>query len=110
MLGRVVDGGVERGHLAGYAGDVDDGLAGGFGVGFVLFGGGGGGGEEVGDCELGCADRMGEVDVEAGVAIGGWIVFGRRFAGRMPEIGKGLCGKSVGPIRRDWVVSKRTGS
>lgn len=107
MLGRVVDGGVERGHLAGYAGDVDNGLAGGVGVGYVSFGGGG---EEVGDCELGCADRMGEVDVEAGVAIGGRIVFGRRFAGRMPEIGKGLCGKSVGPIRRDWVVSKRTGS
>lgn len=71
-------------------------------MGFVLFGGGGGrggggGGEEVGDCELGCADRMGEVDVQAGVAIGRRIVFGRRFAGRVPETRKGLCvcGKSV---------------
>ena len=62
MLGRVVDGAGERRGLACDAGDVDDGF---FGGGFGALGG-----EEVGDCELGGADGMGEVDVEARVAAG----------------------------------------
>lgn len=44
----------------------------------------------MGDGELGCADWVSEVDVEAGVAIGRWSVFGRGFAGWVPEIRKGL--------------------
>ena len=60
VLCRVVDGAGERSVLACYAGDVDDG----FGGGFVVLGG-----EEVGDGELGCADGMGEIDVEARVAV-----------------------------------------
>lgn len=71
----------------------------------------------MGDCELGRADRMGEVDVQAGVAVGGRIVFGRRLAGRVPEVRKGLCVCEVSrqladpeasEEGRDWVL--RTGS
>ena len=42
------------------------------------------------DSELGGANWVGEVDVEAGVAVGCWTVFGRRFAGGVPKIRKGL--------------------
>ena len=44
----------------------------------------------MGNGKLGCANRVGEVDVKAGVAIGCWTVFGWRLAGWMPEIRKGL--------------------
>ena len=70
MFSGVVDWSVQRCDLARYAGDVDD-----------RFGGGGGGiilrtgGEEVGESELGGADWVVEVDVEAGIAGGRWIVF-----------------------------------
>ena len=83
VLCGVVDGAGERSVLACDAGDVDDGFGGGVGV---L------GGEEVGDGELGGADGMGEVDVEARVAVGCGTVFGRGLARRVPEIGEGLLG------------------
>ena len=83
MLCGIVDGSRERSGLACDAGDVDDGFGGGFGV---L------GREEVGDCELGGADGMGEVDVEARVAVGCGTVFGRGLPRWMPEIGEGLLG------------------
>ena len=82
VLGGVVDGAGERRGLACDAGDVDDGF---FGGGFGVLGG-----EEVGDCELGGADGMGEVDVEARVAVGCGTVFGWRLSGWVPEIGEGL--------------------
>lgn len=44
----------------------------------------------MGDGELGCADWMGEVDVEDGVAVRCRIVFGRRFPRWMPEVREGL--------------------
>lgn len=44
----------------------------------------------MGDGELGCADRMREVDVQARVAVGGWVVFRRGGAGGVPEVGEGL--------------------
>ena len=44
----------------------------------------------MGDGELGGADRMGEIDIEAGVAVRCWTIFGRRLAGWVPEIRKGL--------------------
>ena len=44
----------------------------------------------MGDGELGRADWMGEVDVEDCVVVGCWTVFGRGFAGRVPEIREGL--------------------
>ena len=84
VLCRVVDGAGERGGLACDAGDVDDGF---FGGGFGVLGG-----EEVGDCELGGADGMGEVDVEARVAVGCETVFGRGLSRWVPEIGEGLLG------------------
>ena len=43
------------------------------------------------DGELSGADWVCEVNVEDGVAVGCWIVFRRKFAGRVPEIRKGLC-------------------
>ena len=43
------------------------------------------------DGELGGADWVGEVDVEAGVAVGCGTVFRRGFAGREPEIRIELC-------------------
>lgn len=47
-------------------------------------------GEEVGEGELGGADRVGEVDVEEGVAGGGGIVARRGVGWRIPEGGPGL--------------------
>lgn len=44
------------------------------------------------DCELGYADGVREVDVEESVAGGGGVVFRRRGAGWMPEVGPGLLG------------------
>lgn len=95
MFGGVVEGSKERGYLARDGGDVDDVEEGvvGWSVGGVrrrVRGGGGGGGraasgEEVSDCELGCADGMGDVDLEAGVVGGGWAVAGLWGAGRVPE-------------------------
>ena len=79
---------MEGGHLACYAGDVDDGFGGGIlALALVVVGGG----EEVRDGELSSADWVGEVDVEDGVAVGCWIVFRRQFAGRVPKARKGLC-------------------
>ena len=43
------------------------------------------GGEEVGEGELGGADGVGEVDVEAGVAGGCWCVFRGGRAWWVPE-------------------------
>lgn len=60
MFRGVVNGCVQGRELAGYAGDVDDGFW--MGRGRVV------GGKEVGEGELGGADWMGEIDVEAGVA------------------------------------------
>ena len=42
------------------------------------------------DGQLGCADGMGEIYVEAGVAVGCGTVIRRDFAGWMPETGEGL--------------------
>ena len=97
MLCRVVDGRVQGRHLACDAGDVDDGFGRGAWVVVGLMGGVGGG-EEVGDGELGRADRVGEVDVEAGVAVGGATVFGRRLARWVPEVRKGLIDVKGGKI------------
>ena len=66
----VVDWGVERCDLAGYTGDVDDGF-GSRRFGDVVSTGG----EEAGEGKLGGADWVGEIDVEAGVAGGGRVIF-----------------------------------
>ena len=63
MFCGIVDCARERGRLACYAGDVDDRFGGGTFVVLVF------GREEVRDGELTCADWMGEVDVEDGVAV-----------------------------------------
>lgn len=47
-------------------------------------------GEEVGDCELGCADWVDEVYVEEGVAGGVGGIAGGGGAGWMPEGGEWL--------------------
>ena len=65
MFGNGIDWGCNGGNLACYAGDVDDCFRGGFCFVLRL------GREEVGEGELGGADWVGKVDVEACVAVGG---------------------------------------
>ena len=89
MLRSIVDRGMERRHLARDAGDVDDGFPARRTSTTTTAGGGG---EEVGNGELGRADRMGEIDIQDGVAVRRAAVLGRRVAGRVPEVRKGLLG------------------
>ena len=112
VFGGVVERGEKGGDLPGYRGDVDDvvcrcrWLTGGRRCGGRRRGRAATG-EEVGNSELGCADWVGKVDVEEGVARGVTRVARGGGAGWVPEGGERLMrqvrcqrGKRIGKGRQ----------